>query len=127
MAFLVVSCFGFDSICCAESVDKAKEAWGESVNEAKLNGAKEAEMDFGNGSPKVASFGTEVCELGFGAPQESKKILVSLPRGKSYCGCIQPWSVADEAYIAAYNNRMSELLENQQVNKSLDGSATREH
>ena len=130
-ALLMVSSLGLGSSCQAESVDMKNGEWAALVSQAKLDGEKQAEKDFKDGTPKVASvvverFGREFCEAGFGAPEDSKKMLQALPRREQRCGDYRPWSVADAAYVAAYNQTIVALLRNSQVNKRLDGSANGE-
>lgn len=130
-ALLIVCCSGFVSSCKAESTAVENGEWADLVRQAKLDGEKQAEKDFKDSTPKVASFqverlGREVCEAGYGAPEDSKKMLQALPHGESRCGCYQPWSVADAAYVAAYNQTIVALLRNSQVNKRLDRSANGE-
>ena len=80
---------------------------------ATEDGVRDAERDFKAGTPKVAAFGTEVCEVGFGIPSEERKPLLKLAEGPSRCGCTEGWTDADEAYIAKYNRRMLELIARQ--------------
>ena len=74
----------------AESTAVKNGEWADLVSQAKLDGEKQAEKDFKDGTPKVASFQVErlgrgVCEAGYGAPEASSTGTGQLWTGSFFC------------------------------------------